>query len=81
MLTSRRAFGVSDLEEIGIPELYGKYDEAAVAQGLVAIGQPNPLRTGLRGFELPWTMDGKLQGRGYISLVSPVDFRLAFNRS
>lgn len=65
VLTASKAFGNIDRDEVGIPELYGNYDERDVANGIVAIGCSNPLRTGLQGTELPWRMEGKIQGQGF----------------
>ncbi|HZW60922.1 MAG TPA: hypothetical protein VFF04_01740 [Candidatus Babeliales bacterium] len=63
MLTGHQAFGEFD-EEIGIPELFGKYDQRDIAKAIVARGCPNPLRSAFRNLELPWIVQEKLQGQG-----------------
>lgn len=64
--TCGKAFGLSDLDEWGIPELYGMYDERDVALGIAALGLPNPLPSQFQPFDLPWTMEGKIQTQGIL---------------
>lgn len=56
---------LSDAEvEMGIPELYGLFDEGTLGQALTLTGKQNPLPPFLQGFRLPWHMEGKIQMQG-----------------
>lgn len=67
--TAHAAFGDND-QEIGIPELYGAYDENQLAQAIAKTGRPNPLVAAfptdidLLQMELPWYIRGKIQAQG-----------------
>jgi len=67
--TARSAWGEND-ENIGIPELFGFFDEHQLAAAIEKTGKPNPL---IEAFptdidillmELPWKMNGKIQAQG-----------------
>src|SRR5690348_17179553 len=47
--TASRSFGKFE-EEIGLPEIHGKFDEQALAKAIAQTGQPNPLRSQLQLF-------------------------------
>jgi hypothetical protein len=64
VMTSSRAFDQFD-NEVGIPQLYGLYDQQDIAQAIVALGNPNPLPTVFQGNELPWILDGRIQAQGF----------------
>lgn len=51
-------------QNIGIPELYGKFDLGTLALAFDAVGLPNPLRSDLRGQALPFDMAGTIQAQG-----------------
>lgn len=56
---------INDMEQnIGIPELYGKFDLGALALAFDKVGLPNPLRSDLRGQVLPFDMAGTIQAQG-----------------
>ncbi len=63
VVTSSRAFDQFD-NEVGIPQLYGLYDQRDIANAIVALGFPNPLPAIFQGQELPWIIDGRVQGQG-----------------
>ena len=81
--TASKAFSNNnDNELIGIPEIYGLYDELDIANALVTIGQPNPIRSALQGIELRFGMcRAKIQslgaGFGYQQQITP-HFSLGF---
>lgn len=62
-ITANRAISC-DKEDIGIPELYGFYDQGMLAKSFVAVGCENPLKTEWQGAVIPWYVYGKLQGQG-----------------
>lgn len=51
-------------QNIGIPELYGKFDLGALALAFDQVGLPDPLRSDLRGQTLPFEMAGSIQAQG-----------------
>jgi hypothetical protein len=61
--TAHSAFG--ELEEVGIPEIFGRFDEAKLAVALEAVGKPiDSFPPAFLATELPWKMDGKIQAQG-----------------
>lgn len=50
--------------EVGIPEMFGPYDQQAVARTFVALGCPNPLPSEFQNQEILWLSEGKLQAQG-----------------
>lgn len=61
--TANRAVGENETE-IGIPQLYGNYDQRELALSMVKAGFPNPLRSSFQLLELPWNTEGKIQAQG-----------------
>lgn len=58
-----RAF--SDGERLNIPDLDGTYNQVRVAQGLVALGLPNPFRSDWQTRDrIPWTRKGRIDAQG-----------------
>ncbi len=58
-----RAF--SQGERVNIPDIFGSYNQVAIAQALVALGFPNPLRSDLRLRErIPWARKGRIDAQG-----------------
>jgi hypothetical protein len=79
--TANEAFGPNDIDQIGIPELFGRYDEQLIAQSLVAIGKPNPLPAPFQNVDLPWNLAGKIQSQGFVfiyrqEIIDPVSVGL-----
>lgn len=62
-LNAYSAIGPYD-EEVGIPEIYGMYDQGKLAQSFVAVGCPNPLKSEWRGSTIPWYIDGTIKAQG-----------------
>jgi len=62
--TASQAFGENE-EDIGIPELYGFFDQGKLANAFVQAGMPNPLPTEYQGSKIPWKMNGKLSSQGF----------------
>jgi hypothetical protein len=60
--TSHSAIGIN--EEVGIPEIFGIFDEAQLAYSLTQAGLPNPLPPAFLDAEIPWKMGGKIQSQG-----------------
>lgn len=51
-------------KEIGLPEVWGTYDQAKLAYAIETTGKPNLLLPKWRNDDLPWVMQGKMQGQG-----------------
>lgn len=62
--TADRAYDRNN-NTIYIPQLEGKYDQNELANAMVAIGLPNPLRPEWQGARLPWNIIGKIQTQGF----------------
>jgi hypothetical protein len=63
--TASKSFGTFE-QEIGLPEIHGKFDEQGLAKAIAKTGQPNPLRSQLQFVtEFPYAMEGKLQSQGF----------------
>ncbi len=60
--TASKAFD-DDEQEIGIPELHGKFDLGVLANAIADTGKPNPLRSDLQGIRIPFKMDGRIQAQ------------------
>lgn len=61
--TASKAFN-EDGNEVGIPELSGRYDQQAVARSFVALGCENPLPSRFQNQKLLWFSQGKIQAQG-----------------
>lgn len=67
--TANSAWGEND-QELGIPELFGLYDQNQLARAIAKTGKPNPLiqefptDADLLLMELPWKIRGKIQAQG-----------------
>lgn len=62
-VTASRAFSTQE-EGIGIPEIFGTFDQGTLSDAFDIAGIFNSLRSDWRGFKIPWGMNGKLQGQG-----------------
>ncbi len=62
-VTASRASSMQE-EGIGIPEIFGTFDQGTLSDAFDIAGISNSLRSDWRGFKIPWTMNGKLQGQG-----------------
>lgn len=62
--TASQAFGKND-REIGVPELYGIYNQNAVAKSFVNIGCPNPLPSRFQDKNIIWDANGKIVAQGF----------------
>lgn len=65
-------------DEIGIPELFGMYDQNILAQAMVKAGLPNLLRPEWVGQKIAWHVRGNVEGAG---LVVNYEQALAYNIS
>lgn len=64
-LTANSAYGDEVKEKIGIPEIYGKFNQKVLGQALVLAGLPNPLRPVWQLVnKIEWNVLGKIQGQG-----------------
>lgn len=67
--TAHSAWGEND-QELGIPEMFGPYDEHQLATAIAKTGKPNPLIAAfptdndILMMELPWKVRGKIQAQG-----------------
>ena len=64
MTTASKLFR-RDNSIVGLPELWGKYDQIKVADALECVGQKNLLLPAWRNGKLEWNMEGKLQSQGF----------------
>lgn len=56
---------INNMEQnIGIPELYGKFDLGALALAFDMVGLSDPLRSDLQGQTIPFDMSGTIQAQG-----------------
>lgn len=52
-------------QNIGLPEIFGPFDQVQLANAIVAIGKPNPLPSEFQVLtRLPWELTGKRQSQG-----------------
>lgn len=64
LMLANHAYESGD-KDVGIPELFGAFNEARLGQALTLVGLPNPLPTEfLNETDLPWKMHGKIEGQG-----------------
>lgn len=63
-ITASEAFA-RDEKTIGIPELFGTFDLNTLATSLLEITGKSPLRSDLLGRELPFFVNGRIQGEGF----------------
>src|ERR1700722_13157965 len=63
IITGSKAIGTVE-EEIGIPELFGKFDLRQISNAVTLLGLPNPLPSELRALNFPFRVEGVLQGQG-----------------
>jgi hypothetical protein len=63
-ITASEAFA-RDEKTVGIPELFGVFDLNNLATSLLEITGETPLRSDLLGRELPFFVNGRIQGQGF----------------
>src|SRR6266478_3301532 len=63
-ITASEAFA-RDEKTVGIPELFGTFDLNTLATSLLEITGKTPLRSDLLGRELPFFVNGRIQGEGF----------------
>ncbi len=63
IMTGSKAIGTVE-EEIGIPELFGKFDLKQISNAVTRLGLPNPLRSELQTLNFPYRVEGVLQAQG-----------------
>jgi hypothetical protein len=63
-ITASEAFA-RDEKTVGIPELFGIFDLNTLATSLLQITGQSPLRSDLLGQELPFFVNGRIQGQGF----------------
>lgn len=64
MCTGSKAMGLNE-EDVGIPELNGKFDLRQLSESFVELNIPNPLRSELRTYDIPFTVNGVIQSQGF----------------
>jgi hypothetical protein len=62
-VTASRAASKEE-EGIGIPEIFGNFDQGTLSDAFDIAGIPNALRSDWRGFKIPWVVNSKIQGQG-----------------
>jgi hypothetical protein len=50
--------------EVPLPDIYGSFDLGKIVRAMVSIGCQNPIKSEWRDADIPWLMEGKLQGMG-----------------
>ncbi len=63
-ITGSRAFGINE-DAIGIPEIFGPFDQGQLSNALEVLHMPTALRTDWRGAKIPLRLNGKIQGQGF----------------
>ena len=63
-ITASQAFA-RDEKTVGIPEIFGTFDLNTLATSILTITGQSPLRSDLLGRELPFAVDGRIQGQGF----------------
>ena len=63
-ITASQAFA-RDEKTVGIPEIFGIFDLNTLATSILTITGQSPLRSDLLGRELPFNVDGRIQGQGF----------------
>jgi len=63
-ITASEAFA-RDEKTVGIPELFGTFDLNTLSTSLLQMTGKSPLRSDLLGRELPFFVDGRIQGQGF----------------
>lgn len=77
MATGSKALGRSE-DEIGIPELFGKFDLGQLARAAVCADIPNALRSEWLAHEIPYDVEGKIQAQAVaFSIHHPLTHWLA----
>lgn len=51
-------------DDIGLPEVWGLYNQSELAQSIIAVGKPNLLPPNWLAAPLPWVQTGKIQSQG-----------------
>ncbi len=62
--TASQAFGQYD-REVGVPELFGVYNQNAVAKSFVNLGCPNPMPSRYQDKNIIWDANGKIVAQGF----------------
>jgi len=65
-------------EYVGIPELFGKYDQEKLGRAIEYLGCKNPLRDEWQGFSLPWKIFGELHSEGLSFIYDQAIFEYFF---
>jgi len=63
-ITGTKAFGANE-DAVGIPEIFGPFDQGQLSNALEMLNIPTPLRTDWRGAKIPLRTNGKIQGQGF----------------
>ena len=61
--TASRAYGPAD-DDIGIPELFGKFNLLQLSLAINKLGLPNPEPSQVRFYEFPFRVEGTIQSQG-----------------
>ena len=62
-MTAEKGYGDRE-EDVGLPEIFGFYDQSKESQAMIALGFPSPLLDEWRLFDIQWFMQGRLQAQG-----------------
>jgi hypothetical protein len=65
-ITGSEAFA-TDEKTIGIPEIFGTFDLNTLATSIFQMTGKSPLRSDLLGRELPFEVNGRIQGQGFFT--------------
>lgn len=61
--TASSAYGPGE-DQVGLPDIYGVFDQGQLGISMNRAGLPNPMRTDWQDFKVLWDMNGKLQTQG-----------------
>lgn len=64
-VTAHESYGTEVKKKQGVPEVWGTFDQRVVTDASVAAGNSNRLRPAWQLVDIPWKVQGKLQGQGF----------------
>lgn len=79
--TASSAYGPNE-EQVGLPAIYGVFDQGELGLSMDRAGLPNPTRTDWQGFKALWDLNGKLQTQGiFFTLHKDITDWISFGAS
>ena len=79
--TASSAYGATE-EQVGLPSIFGIFDQGELGQSMDAAGLFNPMRTDWQNFKVLWDLNGKLQTQGiFFTLHKDITDWISFGAS